>query len=356
MAITGWQWGGWAGHLRVGINIWCDDPGPASTTVRVFVQAAVQIDSSWSFSDSQNMTISGPGGSWGWNWQNTLGPNGIWYSPVVELDNQPVSYSGGPTYTYSAVNSGNYLGVNASATWSLTLPPRPPSPPSAPSYNPVYDTILATSFHASWGQTSNANGASPDMDEFQLATDSAMTAIIFDQTVAGRSDITVGGLAPGSTHWGRSRQHNVAGWGAWSGVTAVTQDPYQLAAPGVTVGPTSAAVTWGDPPTSDTPTGYQVQAATDADFTNVTQTVTGASWAKTATAHGLVPGTNYYFRVRANTASGWGAWSTGTVAKTLSGAKVAYQGAWLDAVAFIRINGAWKQAVVLKHDAGVWKN
>lgn len=440
-------WSGFTNHLRIGYDVWTDGYDTWTPSINVYIQLHVQVDGSWNFNDSQTVNLSGSTGA-SWTFQNTMGANGVWDSPVAVIGGQGQSYGGGPTYSFHAQLDGNYLGAGPAIDWNFTLPARPiraPSAPPAPDYNPV----TASSANVTWGRPADEGGWASDYTWLQIGT-SNFGNLIYDNQSPGWSGRSIGGLAPGTTYYGRVAAHNPAGWSGWSGVSgfttssyqqgtpgigtvtattvglawsapnaspapasyeaqvaldagfgqvvatlynltgtsavfsglmpgtphyfrtranpsggqgygawspaaSTTTNNYQLAAPTVSVQATSAVVTWGMPPTSDAPSQYQLQVSTVPNFASLVQTLTGA-WVRTATVAGLTPGSTYYFRVRAYSAPGWGAWSGGTSTKTLSGAKILTGGVWKDAVAYIRTANGWQQVgAVSKRVDGAWK-
>lgn len=343
-------WGGFAGHMRVGIDVWTDGYDANSTQVWCHVQLHAQCQSNWNFADNQHVQLSGDVGG-GWDFYNNLGPNGIYNFPVVSFL-RPLFYGGGPTLYFHGELSGNYLGVNSGVDYWWAVPARPIRPPAPPSSNPGFDNVTATSMHVFWGGTPDAGGSGPDVDELQIATDGGFGGLVYD-TIQGGSDRWVSGLAPGRTYFARSRIHNAAGWSGWSGTTARATLPFTVGRPGVgSIQPDSALVTWAAP-AGGTPTGYELQYALDAGFTNGVQTLS-SSWATSRTVAGLNPATDYYVRVRASTSTGWGAWSDAAAFRTLSGAKARVGNGWVNAVPFIRHNGKWAPAKVWKGVNGDW--
>lgn len=121
---------------------------------------------------------------------------------------------------------------------------------------------------------------------------------------------------------------------------------------------TSFSVQWGGSADfgGSTPDQTWLQLATDAGFGNIiysnfTGGFTHDSWWPVG---GLTAGTTYYARAAYHNAAGWSGWSGTGSSKTLSGAKIRSNGAWVDAVANVRVNGAWNQAQVFKRVNGLW--
>lgn len=307
MAVT---WGGWSGHLRVGIEVVNDNYNTYTPSINVYVRTFVQCDSSWSFADNQTVTLSGSVGAV-YNFYNGLQANQIMQVGSYTIAHQGQSYGGGPDYSFTARLSGAYNGAAPSVTVGYRLPARPTRPPAPPSSNPAFSSITATSVSVSWGGTSDAGGLAPDADELQVSANSGFTAVVHDSTQSGSSR-SVTGLAPNTTYWARSRIHNAAGWSGWSGVTSFSTTSFATGAPSVTdVAADAGTVNWVAP-TGGTPTRYDLQYARDSAFTNSVQLISSTTWDTSRRITGLVPGATYYVRVRSGTSTGFGSWSPAT--------------------------------------------
>ena len=99
-------------------------------------------------------------------------------------------------------------------------------------------------------------------------------------------------------------------------------------------------------------TGWQIQYATDAAFT---QNVSVISSNGNSVLTGLTPGTTYYVRSRGSNAVGWSAYSDVFSLMTLSGGKIRRASAWIQANPKILSANTWKNPVVMIYDAGSWK-
>lgn len=245
----------------------------------------------------------------------------------------------------NGIGWSGWSGTGAGATTT-----RPANAPGTPTFS----AVTATSATLSWADSTDYGGTAPTSYRLQVSTDPGFGTTVHDTTQNDRSR-SVTGLAPGTTYYARALTVNAAGSSAWSASRSAPTTGFGLAAPAVSgIAPDAATVTWGTP-TGGTPTGYQVQRATDSGFTSGVVTVTSGTWATTQALSGLTPATNYYVRVRANTAAGYGAWSPGTYFQTLAGAKIRLNGAWVDGVARVRLDGAWVLAKVWKRVGGNWQ-
>lgn len=92
--------------------------------------------------------------------------------------------------------------------------------------------------------------------------------------------------------------------------------------------------------------GYGLTSAADTSTISATspQLVTG-----------LLPARKYYFRVRAQNAVGWSAWSGITSVTTLAGARINVGGVFKTAVPYVRHAGVWEPAKPFVKHLGLWK-
>ena len=111
--------------------------------------------------------------------------------------------------------------------------------------------------------------------------------------------------AAGATYAYRVAATNAGGTSAFSNTASVTEPPLPAAPSnfGVVNGPNrnkqrSVILTWADNSTIES--GFTVERATNALFTQALTTVTVAANTTTLTQTGLTPNTQYWFRIRAN--------------------------------------------------------
>lgn len=79
-------------------------------------------------------------------------------------------------------------------------------------------------------------------------------------------------------------------------------------------------------------------------------------WANGAlTLSSVKPATRYNFWSRGRNDVGWGPWSRVISARTLSGARVKYQGVWREAVPYVKYRGVWRCAESHVRNGGKWK-
>lgn len=181
--------------------------------------------------------------------------------------------------------------------------PTVPSPPSSV----TVDQITATS--ARYIFSGNGDGGSGIIEwQAQAATNAAFTANV--QIIGSNGSTPFTGLLPGNTYHFRSRGRNAVGWSGWSntisayvGLPAPTLNTWAQNSSGGLV------ATWSAPSTTTGLTGYRLQVARDANFTNGVQNIDVGN-VLTATATGLAGGRQYYARVAAVTAGGVNAYSS----------------------------------------------
>lgn len=346
-------WGGFNGHMRVGLDIWTDGYDTWTPSINVYVQVSVQCDSTWNFDDNQQVNLGGSvGGSWAFH--NGLQKNGLLVLGTAVIPGQGQNYGGGPTYTFHAELVGNYLGPVSVVDANFTLPARPIRPPSQ-TYPPDFHEITATRANATWRAPDDGGGAGLDYSWFQLGLTN-FGNLVSDWQMPGWSGRSLSGLAPATVYFGRAAAHTAGGWGAFSGVSAFTTAPYQPAVPWLSdINPDSVIVHLGAPGDPDGPANYHLQWTTDPNWNSLNGggEVFGG-WTTAVKVTGLNPASKYYFRVRANPGTGWGVFSGTGSATTLSGAKVLVNGQWVNGVAYVRSNGAWVLAKVWKRSNGAW--
>lgn len=341
-------WSGLTNHLAIGYDVWTDGYDTYTPSINVYIQISIRNDN-WPFNDDQSVALSGSTSAT-WNYHNGMGNSQSMVIGTATIAGQGQSYGGGPTYSFHAQVNGNYLGAGPAIDFSFTLPARPTRAPSPPPSGPAWANITATSATYSFPGPADNGGLNPDAYTCHVATNSSVNPYFLDSY----QNTSVGGLAPNTTYWGQGFWHNGSGWSGGSAITAFTTNAYQLGTPvWSNIGPTNATLTWGNPPTSDAASQYNLQIATDSAFTQIVGNFT-SGWSTNFGATGLTPATTYYSRVRASTSTGWGVFSATSSAKTLSGAKIMRNGTWIDAPAYIYRNGTWVAAAVYKNRNGTW--
>lgn len=310
------EWGGWSGHMRVGIDVWTDNYDTNTPSINIYIATWIQIDSSWSFNDAQTMNYSGSiGGST--NYQNNLGANQTYQVSTLTIYNQGQSYGGGPTYTFGASVSGHYQGATPGHTRYFTLPAKPANVPTAPGIG--VDSVTSTSARV-LVYAPDPRGS--NIEEYQTAISLPGPDWGAWTTSFGGGTGTATGLSPATTYQAATRARNGVGWSAWaySGnfTTGATVPGTPVLSAPSNVGQTTADLSWTTPSNGGSAiTDYTVQIATDSGFTQGVQNLTFPSSPSTLT--NLVPGTQYWARVRANNGVGAGSYTAAQSFTTLAG-------------------------------------
>lgn len=74
-----------------------------------------------------------------------------------------------------------------------------------------------------------------------------------------------------------------------------------------------------------------------------------------STLVGLKPATDYTVWARGRNDAGWGPYSSPMSVRTHSGARIRHNGAWREAVPYVKVNGVWRAAEAYVRQNGSWK-
>lgn len=307
--------GGESGHEQVGINVFTDGYDTNTPSINVYWDFYAR-SVNWGFADNQTLTVWGSvSGTFNFFF-NVGGGIADQYVGRLTIFNQGQSYGGGPTYTVSAQISGSYLGATPGCTVSFALPAKPANVPTAPGVSVSNVTTNSAKVNVS---ASDGRGSAVTSYLVQVSSTSSFNSIV--ATLGGTG--TVSGLSPNTPYWVRARAHNAVGDSAFSGTQTFTTG---ATVPGTPTGVGSNSITQNSANITFTApganggsaiTGYDVQLATDANFSVgiINKSVTASPAAVT----GLVPGTKYWARVRAKNAVGAGTYSGSITLTTLTG-------------------------------------
>jgi hypothetical protein len=242
----------------------------------------------------------------------------------------------------------------ASGVWDLPRIPKVSGAPGTPAGTPSGNSIAL-----SWAAPGDDGGSGITSYTVQRADDSGFTTNVVTYAGIGGTSTTLTGLAYGKTYYTRVSATNGIGTSAYSSSTSDTTDitvpgaPTGVAVSGIT--PVQADVSWSAPAFDggSALTGYDVQSAKDSAFT--VGVVTVADSASPNTLTGLLPGTNYWVRVRAKNAAGAGAWSTAATFKTLPGVYIGTGTGWSNALVYVGNGTSWVLAQVKSGNGSTWK-
>ncbi|MGH7451564.1 MAG: hypothetical protein ACRENG_09490, partial [bacterium] len=205
------------------------------------------------------------------------------------------------------VNAKNEAGTSA---WSPVrnfttqgVPPASPTLVSPANGATLQPTTLILTWNASTGATTY---------RLQVATDTAFTEKVFDDSTITATSKQIGPLANSQTHFWRMKAKNDGGTSAWSQVWKFTTQGFVPAPPilvspanGATSPTTTVSLQWN---ASNGAASYRLQVATDTAFTDKIFDDSTL----TATSKQIGPLANFkthYWRVNAKNAEGTSAWS-----------------------------------------------
>ena len=148
----------------------------------------------------------------------------------------------------------------------------------------------------------------------QVARDGHFTLVtVNDEKLTDTSD-TIPDLLPGARYWWRVRASNGLLWGALVRLahltvarsTALAVPPGQPTLQGLSGSNTATTLLWGPVPGARS---YLVQIATDTYFAGISVNRDGLTAPTLTLDRPLQPSTQYWWRVKAENAAGWGMWS-----------------------------------------------
>ena len=202
-----------------------------------------------------------------------------------------------PEGTSNALLSSNFLQI-PSAIKTLPSVPTLSSPVNAASAQEL-------SFSLNWNQATNASSYT-----IEVSQSAGFSTIANSLNAITTNSTSLTGLTPGTTYYWRVKANNADGssdWSAsWSFTTNMTTPTLSLPTNGATNSSIAPTLNW----TAITnASSYLVEISTDATFTNLVSaknTVSTNSLGLT----GLIAGTTYYWRVKANSEVASSSWSS----------------------------------------------
>lgn len=262
-------------------------------------------------------------------------------------------------YQYKVrVRAHNSAGWSSWSSYSdtITLDGLPPDAPGG-----TAASLDAGRARLTWNAAAT-NGSAVTGYQVQRALNSAFTSGAVSTTVsaATRGYTFTTATDPGDTVYMRVRANSGAGYGPWS-VTRSQQIPAEPpdAPPNaaLTVSGFEMTLTWGAAPTNGTAvTGYEIQVrSASQSWTEATTYSRSASTRSFVYSDGLA-GETYFMRVRANSAAGYGPFTSPLSGVLSGGLWVKVGGVWKLATVWVRVGGAWKQATPYAKVGGVWRS
>jgi hypothetical protein len=339
-------------HEAVGINFVVTAETDTSITyeIRYYAQCV-----EWGFADNQTMTFTGAYASSQDFYFNVPGPSTTVSQLVRTVTHTRTKvYGGGPSYTYTAGVTGQYLGGTPSHSRTFTVPARPASVPDQ-TPKPTYSNLTSSSVQVNW-VAPDSNGDTIDYYRIQISTSSSFSTVLAD--IYGNLDRvhTFTGLARHTTYYIRVKAINGVGGGAWSPtltILTLSTAPDAPAIPAVSeIGSNSARGTWVAPNNGGASiTGYQLQIWKSGYYSSA---ILYSTTALTLLVLSLDADSNYNFHVRAINSIGAGDWSPTRVFDTLAGVRLGLDGVWEAVDAYYGKSGAYVKVVPHFGIGGGW--
>ena len=253
----------------------------------------------------------------------TTGANVVTYSDTGLTSNT--------TYYYRvrATNASGDSGYSNEA--SVTTPTPPPATPTGLAAS----TISSSQINLSWTDVASETGF-----KIERKTGASGTYVQIGTTGTNIVSYNDTGLTVNTTYFYRIRATNIGGDSSYSvEVSATTLNTAPAAPSGLTataISTTQVNLSWVD--NSPNETGFRIERSIGTNFVEITTVGAGIT---TFSDTGLVPGTNYLYRVRATNLLGDSAYSNQATATTLVPPPATPTGLAATATSSSQINLTW---------------
>lgn len=234
------------------------------------------------------------------------GPYDVWVNANSE------GYWSGSSQTYPVQMHLDYGTIDTTPSGSLTLSRIAQKPGKVPT--PTASSIGTTSAVLSWG-AADGNGATIDSYKLRRNTVYPPESAGYVDNNANNRSRTSSGMLPATRYYFCVYAHNSVGWSEErSNNLNVDMKPEAPATPSVSAyDATSVTLSWTDR-NGWLMDHYEVQYSTSSTFSGATTVTTSG---KSLKISGLIPGTLYYFRVRAIASSGTSSYSSTRTQQTV---------------------------------------
>lgn len=221
--------------------------------------------------------------------------------------------SPGSSYTVRADLSDVYNGGTPFHSRMITVPAGPPDQVG----QPVVDNIGSRTARADWN-VPGTNGAPITGYQLHLDNNPSFSSPASATTIS--TFYNMSGMTPGTTWYVRVRANSSAGYGPWSTARSFLLDAEPPDAPNTptisALGSRTARASWNVPGTNGTAiTSYTVALDDNPSFSSPSTPSTISTFYDMS---GMTPGTDWWVRVRANSAAGPGPWSGARAFTTLA--------------------------------------
>jgi titin len=241
----------------------------------------------------------------GYHVERAIGAGGTWtrVATVATSSYTATGLTNGTTYAFRVLAT-NAAGAGAATEPILATPATTPGAPTSVA------TVAGDGFVTlTWVAPTSNGGAVVTSYLIETSTDGSTWT---QAATTSAREFTVTGLANGTAYRFRVSAENAAGAGASAQASSTVTPSAKAASPTAVIAtPTNGAIalTWTAPTDTggSTLTGYLVEQSTDG---GVTWTTAATTATPSTTLTGLVNGTTYSYRVRANNSVGSGAAST----------------------------------------------